>query len=737
MASSPDRFGVLWQELLGGGQLDRVNLALMGRAGHSSRLARLVFIVLAGMTDNQGRPAFRRAVVILTPDMPDTVFADVVADTTQFRGFTLDAVELDVLSRQLHIHRLASFDSADVLAAVAAAPAGSFVIVVDGARYRPANYASALPTSLQAPEDRWVPPLIALTKQCLAEVREGTFVLVDVGEYMPALERNVQALQNLDCTIFGVSAPSAVDDEQMVQFQDWIRRVERGDIPSVLAEMDAFAGMSAPMRLLLKVQILHKGGRTVRALEFLREYLPHLEEAAADLKLRLVLVALAGEDFDLARQLFESSADALRDLDVHELALKLTQSIPSPHIEAQCLAWLTRYFPASSVLEEHQLRRLLLAARDGVAVRPVDGLRLRLDAYADALLVPLREEGTPDYAAVFERIDAQWPVWHAETRLAAAFDARRREMPMHVATIVSSLDPRSELAHPAVTLLLWSIERLILVGDEQMQEYLADAVMFILLYLAVHPADTASRERLDELLSVDVAGVVGIALLAHALLRLAEALAPVPAALDPVAEVDVDNDQFMSFYRGALEWINRQRAVDLATIMLPEQLLTIPADVVLHYLKQMAEFIIEQEHVDDGDALRLVVIVAFAVAPHADRSNNDLEILRLVTSRLVVGNEAQLARDLVEAGLAATQGSTERLRLAWYAYGDVFHRMHNRSRALMAFGCALATEGRVELEHAYYETVGVVRALRDTGLFEPARYFLDRCEQLLIQMGGA
>jgi len=54
----------------------------------------------------------------------------------------------------------------------------------------------------------------------------------------------------------------------------------------------------------------------------------------------------------------------------------------------------------------------------------------------------------------------------------------------------------------------------------------------------------------------------------------------------------------------------------------------------------------------------------------------------------------------------------------------------------MAFGCALATQGRVELDHAYYETMGIVRALRDTGLLEPARQFLDRCEKMLIQMGA-
>jgi len=735
MAVSPDRVEVPWQDLLGGGQLDRVNLLLIGRTRQSSHLARLVLLVLAGMTDTSGRPAFPHAVVLLPPDVPDTMIADVVADTAQCRGFAMDARELDALSRRLQVHHLASFDMAEVLHAVAAATPGSFVIVVDGGRYRPADHASPVPTALQAPEDRWVPPLIELATRCLGQTGEGTHVLVDVGEYLPALERNLQALQDLDCTIWGAGAPQAIDDEQLAQFQDWTRRVERGDILSVLGEMDALAGVSAPGRLLLKIQILHKGGRTVRALEFLREYLPHLTAATPDVKLKLATVALAGEDIDLARQLLGSSADALCDLDLAELALELTHSIPSTHVEAQCLTWLTRNFPASSVLEEHQLRRLFLAARDGLPVRSVDGPRLPLDDYVDTALLPLRAPATPDYAVLVEQVDAQWPARGAETRLTAALDARRRELPMHVAAIVPLMDPHSALARHAVSLLLWSIERLMLTGDDRMQEELPDAVMFILLYLAVHPADTASRERLDELLSVDIAGTVGVALLAHALLRLAGAAAPPQAPPLPTPEGDVGEAQFMPLYRDAVEWLNRQRAIDLATIVLPEQLLTLPAATALHHLKRMVQYVIEQEQGDDGKTLRLMLLVAFAIAPHADRRNDDLEILRLVTSRFVVSGEAQLARDLVEAGLAATQGLPERLRLAWYAYGDVFHRMHNNSRALMAFGCALATQGQVDLEHAYYETMGVVRALRDTGLLEPAHRFLDRCEQLLIQMG--
>lgn len=724
---------VPWHELLGGGQLDHANLALLGREGQSSRLARLVFTVLVRMTNMQGGIAFHHAVVLLPPDMPDTVVADVVADTAQYRGYALDAEELDVLSRRLQVHRLATFEMADVLNAVAEAAPGSFVVVVDGARYRVAKHTPMPTISLQTSEDRWMPSLIELAKQCVIHLKEGVTILVDAGEYLPALKRNIQALQDLDCTVWGAGAQQAIDDDQMLQFQDWTRRVERGDILSVLGEMDALTGQSAPARLLLKVQILHKGGRTVRALEFLREYLPHLPEAAPDLKLKLATVALAGEDLDLARQFLESSEDELCDISLNELALELTQSIPSARIEEKCLAWLTRYFPASSVLEEHQLRRLFLAARGEHPVQLSNGPRLSLDDYINSVLLPLRSEAAPDYLELLKQVDEKWPDRHDETRLTAAFDARRRALPMHVATIASSINPNSALARSSVNVLLWSIERLVLVGDGRMHEDMADTVLFILRYLAVHPADTASRERLDELLSVDVSGMVGVAMLAHALLRLTGSSSALQ--MTNVAEQgEMDAEKFLRFARDAAEWLDRQVAVDLAAVMLPPHLLTLPADAVLIYIKKTVQYAIEQEQGDDIRMLRLMLMIAFAVAPHADHRNGDLEILRMVTGRFVVSGEAQLARDLVEAGLAATHGLPERLRLAWYAYGDVFQRMHNRSRALMAFGCALATQGQVNLEQKYYETMGVVRALRDVGLQEVAYQFLDQCERLLIQM---
>lgn len=735
MSTPPNQDEGFWSELFASGELRPVNLVLAGPAGKSLRLAQLTFTVLVQLVDASGRPAFRQVVVLLPPDLPDTVIADVVADTPSRRGWPLDKDELDVLSRRLLVRHVESFEVTAISRAVAACPGGSFIAVVDGARYRTTHPAAAQLTSLQAPEDRWVKPVVEIATQCVVQVAETNCVLVDVGEYLPALTRNLKALEDLECPVWGSNAPESIDDRLMEQLEHWARRVERGDVLSVLAEVDALPSLSARSKVLCKTQILHQGGRTAQSLEYLRQFLPNAEDAAVDLNLKLATVALAGGDQNLARQLLESSADRLRDLDLNELALELTQTLPSARIERQCVNWLTSYFPDSSVLEEHQLRRMFLVARDATPLPPAGSRQAPLDDYAEFVTSRLAPTDIPDYVALVEAADAQWPDRQSETRLAVALNARTRALPMHVAAIAASIDPKSHVARHAVHVMLWSIEQLILSSDDRTKESLSDAVLFILCYLATAPADLATRERLDELLSVDIAGSVGVALLAHSLLRLA-ARSPRAHPAPVAPEAECDEAQFTAFFGSALQWLRDQRAVNLATTVLPVHLLTLPADMALRRLKQIVHYTIEQEQRDDADFIRSMVIVAFAIAPHATRRDGDLEVLRLATGRLVVSGDAQMARDLAEAGLTATHKRPERLRLAWYVYGDVFHRNKNRSRALMAFGCALATGAPVELEHAYYEAMGIVRALRDTGLLEFAHYFLGMCEQLLVRLGA-
>lgn len=720
-----------WADLLAGGELQNLNLVFAG-PNDTTRLAQLLFLVLVNAVNAEGGQLFRHALVLLPPDMPDTVAVDVAAQMLRKRGTAMDTEELDILSRRLIVRRAESFDAHVVVDAVASAPKASFVVIVDAARYRPANWEIARAKSMQVPEDRWLSPLTDLARECIPRVPESVCVLLDVGEYLPNLARNREVFEGMDCTVWGAEDPRAVDDKMIGRLDEWVGRVERGDIVSVLAEIDSQDRLAASAKELCKVQVLYKGGRASRALELLRPL--NTDSAPTDLKLKLATVAMAAEDPDLARRLLESSAGGLRELDTNELALELSQSLNSPPIARQTSDWLARHFPGSVVLRAQQLRRMLQAARDSVAFQSMGSTAIPLDDYATFVTQPLAQPEVPNYVEHAAAVDARWPQQASESRLAMALNARARQLPLHALSLAIQTDPTSSFARNAVNAVLWSIEQLLLAHDDATKEALSEAVVFMLHYLAITPEDTVSRERLDEVLSVDISGSVGVALLAYSLLKLAGL--PQQAAEPPDIDTAIpDEAQMNAFLSGALAWLSSRRAVDLASTALPAHLMTVSADAALRHLKQVVHYMIEKETLDDTHTLRISAIAAFAIAPHATRKNDDLEILRLANSRLVLSGEAQLARDLAEAGLAASHGRPERLRLAWYAYGDVHHRSRNRYRALMYFGCALATQAPIELEQAYYEAMGIFRALRDTGLLAEAEHVLESCEQLLKQLG--
>lgn len=720
-----------WADLLAGGELQNLNLVFAG-PNDTTRLAQLLLLVLVSAVNAQGGQLFRQALVLLPPDMPDTVAADVAAQMLRKRGTAMDTEELDILSRRLIVHRAESFDANAVVDAVASAPKGSFVVTVDTARYRPANWEIVRAKNMQVPEDRWISPLTDLARECIPRVPESVCVLLDVGEYLPTLSRNCEVFEDMECTVWGAEDPRAVDEKMIGRFDEWVGRVERGDIVSVLDEIDSEDRLAASAKEFCKVQVLYKGGRTTRALELLRPL--NTDTTPTDLKLKLATVAMSAEDLELAKCLLESTADGLRDLDTNELALELSQSLNSPSIARQTSDWLARHFPESVVLRAQQVRRMLQAARDSVAFHSMGSIAIPLDDYAKFVTQPLAQPEVSDYVEHTAAVDVRWPQLANESRLAMALNARARQQPLHAMSLAIQTNPTSSFARNAVNVVLWSIEQLLLAHGDETKEALSEAVVFMLHYLAITPEDTASRERLDEVLSVDISGSVGVALLAYSLLKLAGV--PQQAAEPPDIDTAVpDEAQMNAFLSGALAWLSSRRTVDLASTALPTQLMTVSADAALGHLKRIVHYMIEKETLDDTHTLRISVIAAFAIAPHATRKNDDLEILRLANSRLMLNGEAQLARDMAEAGLAASHGRPERLRLAWYAYGDVHHRSGNRYRALMYFGCALATQAPIELEQAYYETMGIVRALRDTGLLAEAEHVLVSCEQLLNQLG--
>lgn len=722
-----------WPEYFQTVALAKTNLVFLG-ATRQRRLGELALVVLTMLTSPEDRPAFLQVVVLLPPDSPNTIAEDLQAAALGVRGYGLSDDEQRALSRRLTILRVTSLDRPRLIEKVREASEGTFIVVANGAHYR----SSSDPPQREvfAAEDEWIQPLIRLNAECNKVLSHASCILVDTGVFLPNLARNQQILQDQDdCTLWGAESRRPIDERFLARQRRWIELVRQGRSHLVLSEIEALEEFSALDRLALIIQVLHRGDDSEKAIPFVRQYLDSVPDLDPEQDLQLAEIAADGKESELCANLLIRCVEHLRHQPSVERAARLSTLIESPDVERVCITRLATLYPNSSGLMDHRLKRLIRACGRLEAYESFDPNPLPYDDFARHVSGTVRHHEIPDYSALLGEVEARWPEWFTTAAAAGATNAYERGLPMHALQQAVLVGSDTSLARRSAKILLWCLEQLILGRKPESEEYLSTAVVWIMKYLARKPGDAQIRERLDELTSVDVSGRLGSAVLAHALLQ----WPPAKLKVEDISEQIVsrfDEDSFSEFVSQALEWLDGLGSVDFSTVSIPSELLPYSAPAALEYMGALVQYLIREDTEDDASSLRLLTALAFAVGSHAPNQIDDLLILRSVTGRLALLGETQTARDFVEGGLRTTRGNPERARLAWYAYADVFHRTGNASKALLALGCAAATEASVDAEQAYHEAMGVVRALRDTNLTPYAHGVISRCEALLKAMNA-
>ncbi len=142
--------------------------------------------------------------------------------------------------------------------------------------------------------------------------------------------------------------------------------------------------------------------------------------------------------------------------------------------------------------------------------------------------------------------------------------------------------------------------------------------------------------------------------------------------------------------------------------------------------------------VDETDVnfIEQLLTVAVATAPHSSNPDVDLVLIRHVAGAYALAGRVQRARDFAENLLLLSIGrSLKRIRMAWYGFADIYHRLNNTQEALVAMACALACEGEISSEQAWYETHGLIRLLRDLNMTAAAASLLPRGKALIQRLG--
>jgi hypothetical protein len=160
-------------------------------------------------------------------------------------------------------------------------------------------------------------------------------------------------------------------------------------------------------------------------------------------------------------------------------------------------------------------------------------------------------------------------------------------------------------------------------------------------------------------------------------------------------------------------------------------------DDVVRTIERMVHHASGREGEDvDLTFMKQLVLLACAICPHATTERDeDIRLLRHLASQFAMEGQFQQARDFAEQILLMGQTSAYRCRLAWQAFGDVYHRCRNHVVALVSLACAMAVDVAVEKADLWHEVYAVHRVLRDLGLFELSRSFLPTMKTLLSDLG--
>jgi len=706
--------------------------------------------VLIGLVNSSKAPVVKKFVVVLPPGSDRErsgrlIFQAAVAAFRCLAQREFEPREQEWLRNRLQTVVALSQQSRSVLDIISAQAEFTTIIVTDAASYRDAAvdpYIAPEAMTPLLPEDFWAPHLHALASESvkLAE-NQKIYVAIDANEPSPSRPELCDLLASInDC---GVLGSHNEDDSIMVlsskagQWDAWIRQ---GHLGQVLRDIGNLPSISELDKRFLRIQMLHRARQDPLTLQELRELLASDPKLDGFMRVKLARIAQSANAFGLAVELLSPCIDELNGAEDLDIALLTAHETGPPELEERVAARLEALFPESPLLRQRRLRALLTArnyARVATMYAEQPGEQVRAEFYqrlANALSIP----EVPDYQGLIALAGDDYAQSEAY-RMACVDDALARKLLVHAFHLVWPLPTMPTQVERGERLLLQILTGLLLhthqrdnlpVSDDELQ----GATLSLIESLSAKPNANFLRFGLAELVQPSVAGNTGLALMVVQVLQLASRRIRVEKCrFRPHADARWIGDH-MPFIEATLEWLKNEEPIIIGRSVLPESLMTErPDEAVSAFADYLTNTSLETG--EDASHLLHYLALASAITPHCSDPDYDLELLRVVAGQLANSGQHQLARDLAEQAIQNSAGTPRRRRLGWFVVTEVYHRCHNYIEALIALACTFSSDAEAEDEHAWLETMAVIRILRDCGLRTPARTAIAHARNVLEQLG--
>ena len=726
------------------GGVDVLNLDLQSpqvRAG-------MTVAVLAGLVDAKRRPAVRGFTVVLPPksmlEEADEAVWDEFAGTFHIlAGRELSTSEYDWYRARLRVVATDDRRTRSVLEVIAMESRQVAVIVTEAAGYREDTIDPYVPSGALTPllpEDVWVPQLHGLASSAVKLARERMiYVALDTNCVSPSRRALSDLLLSIEgCGVLGSSREEDADSILAARVDQWDAWIRQGLLGRALRDVDQLPSKLDSNKCYLRIQLLHKAGHLPQALQAIREEVASGRKLDVHLRVKLARIAQDANASGLAKELLGPAVDQLESREELESALATALDVGAEELEERIAERLGEVFPGAQSLLQRRQRALLASGNYGdaaalMASNPHD--TGGADFYS-TLARAFSGPGIPDYHVLIASAGKDAPKSEAY-RIACVQDALRRKLVVHAFHLAMPLPRTPDQTTRGERLLLQALEGILLhdkggtlpVATDRVQE----ALLSLIKRLAGNPLNHGLRVGLASLLQPQLAGTRGLALIAFIVLELASR----PIQIERSRSLGTSGMTWLMshkpFLDTALGWLKGEEPVVIGRSVLPEELLSEPADEVVSSIASYLE-LAPIKSLTDISAQQVWLALATAVTPHASNPDFELVLMRIVAGKFASTGYRQYARDLAEQTLLNSVATSRRRRLGWFAMADVYHRCHNFIEGLVAMACTLAANEKGDEEQVWHEVTCIVRFMRDCGLHDQARLALRTARQLLDRM---
>ncbi|WP_062744408.1 CHAT domain-containing protein [Erwinia persicina] len=653
------------------------------------------------------------------------------------------------LERVVNVVACPSLDAADLVNLIAAQGSKQLIAIPEIQNYRDNNLPPRPIIGLSAvltSQDVWTQHVISICRQVMTELKNhDAYAVVHVDDSCILTDKNNEMLTSIDdcyvaCLSFKNDKKELVDQHA----QRWVTQIMGGLTGEVMSEVENL-NLPEINRLHLLAQLYSRAGKDTETINILTLCVGHHSSWSKENLVQLASIAYKAGSKPLTETFLPKDINGLASHNWLEKALDIATDLHNNALIERYDQAMEALFTRSESLRENRDRRLLMNCR----LTRMSREQLFTTAGFSQHHLSLQSEifsDHPVYTSIVEAASSWGNEWSELAAICCCTHANSVEKPRDAADVASLITTSPLYGRQATQIVLTSLRKMMLTEDIRPEDhdYYRIPIQAVIRYLAHFPNDSDTRVRITELLSVESCGEIGIPAITLTMLDIAkEQIQGISSSQNDVSgkvgeneetEVPVD-EVLMENLKRALSWLDTQRVVEYGVTVLPSGMVEHP-DNLIRLIARLINYSAPEREDIDLKFMENMVSVVCALTPHAEYEvNTDLKVLRLLGGQYAAASQFQHARNFAEQALLLGLANTERKRLAWLAYADIYQRCKDPLQALYGLACAFATNGETTSADMWQEIFTATRILRDLGLLDQARDLLPSLRILLANLG--